>query len=154
MYSGATVCAACNRREAFYFRRYSGEKLCKKCFVNSIEQRVRATISKYKMLDFDDRIVVAVSGGKDSISLLHILTKLERNYAKASLIAVTVDEGIRGYRDEALKIAAENCEKLGVKHYVFSFKELFDFSLDEIVDLQKKKGDDKTTPCALCGVLR
>jgi len=122
--------------------------------MKSIEGKVRATVSKYHMLKFDDRIAVAVSGGKDSVSLLHILAKMKRKYSRSSLFAVTVDEGIRGYRDEALKIAAENCEKLGVKHYVFSFKELFDFSLDEIVDLQKKKGDDKTTPCALCGVLR
>ena len=154
MKTNASTCDVCRRREAFFFRPYSGEKLCRKCFAESIEGKVRATIAKYQMLNFDDKIAVAVSGGKDSVSLLRILAKIEQNYPKASLVAVTVDEGIKGYRDEALEISAENCEKLGVKHHVISFKELYGFTLDEIVKRLKQKGEDKLTPCAYCGVLR
>jgi uncharacterized protein (TIGR00269 family) len=150
----AVVCSICKRREPFFYRRYSGEKLCKKCFTQSIEAKVKATIAKYGMLEFDDRIVVAVSGGKDSVSLLHILAKMERNYPKASLVAVTVDEGIRGYRDEALKIAVENCKKLGIEHHIISFKELYGHRLDEMVKKLKEKGDSELTPCAYCGVMR
>jgi uncharacterized protein (TIGR00269 family) len=154
MKTNASTCDVCRRREAFFFRPYSGEKLCRKCFAETIEGKVRATIAKYQMLNFDDKIAVAVSGGKDSVSLLRILAKIEQNYPKASLVAVTVDEGIKGYRDEALEIAAENCEKLGVKHHVISFKELYGFTLDEIVKRLKHKGEDGLTPCAYCGVLR
>jgi uncharacterized protein (TIGR00269 family) len=150
----AAKCTVCKRNEAFFYRLYSGEKLCRKCFAESIEAKVKATIAKYGMLEFDDKIAVAVSGGKDSVSLLHILTKIERNYPKASLVAVTVDEGIKGYRDEALKIAAENCKKLGVEHYVVSFKDLYGYRLDEIVEKLKEKGDVGLTPCAYCGVMR
>lgn len=150
----ATVCTVCKRNEAFFFRQYSGEKLCKKCFTKSIEEKVRATIAKYQMFKFDDRIAVAVSGGKDSVSLLHVLAKIERDYPKASLVAITVDEGIKGYRDEALQIAAENCKKFGVEHYVTSFKELYGCTLDEIVERLKKKKGDGLTPCAYCGVMR
>jgi uncharacterized protein (TIGR00269 family) len=152
--NGAKACSACKRREAFFFRPYSGERLCKKCFTESIEAKVRATIAKYKMFSFDDRIAVAVSGGKDSISLLHVLAKMERHHAEASLVAVTVDEGIKGYRDEALEIAAANCKKLGIKHHVVSFKELYGFTLDDIVARTTLKGGRELTPCAYCGVLR
>jgi uncharacterized protein (TIGR00269 family) len=148
------MCTVCKRREAFFFRPYSGEKLCRKCFAKSVEEKVRATIAKYKMLEFDDRIAVAVSGGKDSVSLLRILAKMERDYPKTSLVAVTVDEGIKGYRDEALKIAAENCQKLGIEHHMVSFKELYGYRLDEIVKSLKQKGDSRLSPCAYCGVLR
>ena len=151
---GGELCNICKRKEAFFFRPYSGERLCKSCFVKSIENKVRATIAKYGMFEFDDRIAVAVSGGKDSVSLLHILSKIERGYPKASLVAVSVDEGIAGYRDEALKIAVENCEKLGVEHRIISFKELYGFTLDEIVEKLKSKGENELTPCAYCGVLR
>ncbi|MDH5793489.1 MAG: TIGR00269 family protein [Candidatus Bathyarchaeota archaeon] len=154
MNANTAVCTVCKRREAFFFRPYSGEKLCRKCFAESIEEKVRGTIVKYGMFEFDDKIAVAVSGGKDSVSLLHILAKIERDYPKASLMAITVDEGIRGYRDEALKIAAENCKKLGIEHHMVSFKELYGYRLDEIVKSLKQKGDSGLTPCAYCGVLR
>jgi len=106
------------------------------------------------MLKFDDRIAVAVSGGKDSISLLHILSKSEKEYSRTSLVAITVDEGIRGYRDEALEIAAENCKKLGIEHEIITFKELYGYTLDEIMKKRSIKNLNIETPCAYCGVLR
>ena len=152
--AAAAVCTLCKHREAFFFRPYSGERLCKKCFAESIEAKVRASIAKYGMLNFKDRIAVAVSGGKDSLSLLNVLVKMERVRPKASLVAVTVDEGIKGYRDEALEIAAANCKKLGINHHVVSFKELFGFTLDEIVARARLRGGTELTACAYCGVLR
>jgi len=150
----ATVCSLCKSREAFFFRPYSGEKLCQECFVDSIETKVKATVSKYRMFNFDDRIAVAVSGGKDSISLLHILAKIERQHPEASLVAVTVDEGIKGYRDEALQIAESNCKKLGIEHHMVSFKKLFSISLDQLIKKAQCKGKRELTACAYCGVLR
>jgi len=148
------ICTICKRREAFFSRPYSGEKLCKRCFVMSVENRVRASITKYNMLEHDHRVAVAVSGGKDSLSLLQILVRIERNYPKASVVAVSVDEGIKGYRDKALEIAAENCEKLGVEHSTVSFMELYGYTQDEIVKRLKRKDKTGLTPCAYCGVLR
>jgi len=138
-------------------RSYSGERLCGKCFTRSIENKVRATIARYEMFKPSDNIMVAVSGGKDSVALLHILAKIEREFPKARLCAVTVDEGIRGYRDEALKFAAENCRKLGVKHVVTSFRHLFDVELDELVTRLRefsRQNLEGLSPCAYCGVLR
>jgi len=150
------TCTFCKRHDAVYLRPYSGEKLCAKCFIGSIEDKVRATIAVYKMLLHNDKIMVAVSGGKDSVTLLHILAKIEKEFPKASLCAVTVDEGIRGYRDEALKFAVKNCRKLGVEHVVTSFKDLFGVKLDELVKLIQEKTLVKSglSPCAYCGVLR
>jgi uncharacterized protein (TIGR00269 family) len=106
------------------------------------------------MFKFDDKVAVAVSGGKDSLSLLHILSRLERSRPKASLVAVTVDEGIKGYRDEAMEIAAAECKKLGIPHYVVSFKELYGLTLDEIVTQKRERSETGLTACAYCGVLR
>lgn len=147
------LCTLCGRGESVYMRPYSGESLCARCFIKSIEDKTQATISKYGMLEFNDRIAVAVSGGKDSVTLLHILAKIEREFPKSRLFAVTVDEGIKGYRDEAVKIAKENCRKLNVEHLMVSFKELYGYELDEIVKITREKVS-RLTPCAYCGVLR
>ena len=135
-------------------RPYSGERLCKRCFRKSIEEKVRATISKYDMLKPDDHIMVAVSGGKDSVTLLHILARIERAFPRATLCAATVDEGIRGYRDEALKVAAKNCQKLGIEHIVASFQDMYGYKLDELVGMIRGRGERGLAPCAYCGVLR
>ena len=148
------LCSACKTREAFFHRQYSGETLCKRCFTQSIEAKVRATITRYHMVNFNDHLAVAVSGGKDSLSLLHILAKMRSFRPKTSLIAITVDEGIKGYRDEALEIAASNCKKLEIAHHVVSFKELYGFTLDEIIERARSKGETELTACSYCGVLR
>ncbi len=148
------LCTFCRRKEAVYSRPYSGETLCKRCFCESIEDKVRATISEYEMLQPNDKIMVAVSGGKDSVTLLHILTQIEKNFPQASLSAVTIDEGIKGYRDEALKTAIENCQKLGIPYTIASFKETYGYTLDEIVDISQQKEEKGLTPCSFCGVVR
>ena len=146
MYS--VLCSFCSTT-AFYRREYEGVNLCKRCFKRSIEDKVRFTVSKYKMFSPKDHIAVAVSGGKDSQALLQILNKLKIRFPLSKLTAVTIDEGIRGYREEALSLAGAFSESLKIEHKIFSFKELFQVTLDEIVQRQSKM-----SPCSYCGVLR
>ncbi|MFA5364558.1 MAG: TIGR00269 family protein [Candidatus Bathyarchaeia archaeon] len=149
-----TICTLCKKRDAIFYRNYSGENLCGRCFCSSIEDKVRKTIAKYEMLKHNDNIMVGVSGGKDSLTMLHILAKLEKGFPGVKLVAGTVDEGIHNYRDEALKIAEAHCQKLGVEHVLGSFKDMFGYTLDEIVALIRKQGKTGLTPCSYCGVLR
>ncbi len=149
-----TNCTLCKRYDAIFTRLYSGESLCRNCLLKSIEARVRTTIAKYEMLEKNDRIMVAISGGKDSVTLLHILTKIERDYPQANILAVTIDEGIDGYRDDAIKIAEENCSKFGIEHITASFKEKYDYKLDEIAEILKHRKEKGLAPCSYCGVLR
>jgi len=112
---------------------------------------VEKTIARFKMFEHDSRIAVAISGGKDSLNLLRILNDLETSYPRAELVAVSIDEGIKGYRDEALGFVEEACNRLSVESLILSFKQLFGFTLDEIVE--GTKGGD-LSPCSYCGVLR
>jgi len=101
------------------------------------------------MLEYNDHIAVALSGGKDSLTLLHLLVKLEARFPRTDLTAVCVDEGIDGYRDEALRLANNACTELGVKQLVVSYRELFGTTTDQIAHAKLSQ-----TPCASCGVLR
>lgn len=101
------------------------------------------------MFDHDSRIALGVSGGKDSLGLLHILSDVEEKYPRAGLIAVSVDEGISGYRDEALEIAKEACRLLGVEHRILSFEDLFGITMDDVSSEPRE-----LSPCSYCGVLR
>jgi len=134
-------------------RRYSGERLCRACFLETFERRVYRTITKYDMLREDDRIAVALSGGKDSLSLLKVLAKIERRFPRAELVAVTVDEGIGGYREEALDYARRACEELGIEQVVVSFDELYGLSMDEVVR-DGYLDELGLGPCTVCGVMR
>jgi uncharacterized protein (TIGR00269 family) len=98
----------------------------------------------------DDHIAVAVSGGKDSVTMLMILKKLSSRFPRTKITAVTVDEGIAGYREEAVDLAAEYCSKLGVAHEIVSFKEIYGRGLDEF--LRGKR--ERLTACSYCGVFR
>jgi uncharacterized protein (TIGR00269 family) len=142
-------CDLCKKREAFYRRIHEGIALCELCFKNNIEKKVKRTISKYRMFEPNDHIAVALSGGKDSLTLLTILNKLEKKFPHSKITAITIDEGIKGYRNEAIELAEEYCSLMDIDHLIISFKELFGFELDEIV-----KAGGKLSPCAYCGVLR
>ena len=133
-----------------YTRKYSGEKLCSNCFSNSILRKTAKTISKYKMIQNDELVAVAVSGGKDSLALLKIMNEMAANH-NFRIKAITIDEGIPGYRNEALDIVENFCRELNVDFKVYSYKELFELSLDEALELRE---NEKTSSCSICGTLR
>jgi cytoplasmic tRNA 2-thiolation protein 1 len=135
---------------AVYSRKYSGENLCSSCFSNTVLQKTARTISKHKMIQNGDVVGVAVSGGKDSLSLLHVLNKMSLSH-NFRLKAITVDEGIAGYRDEALSIVNGFCTKLGIKHSVYSYEKLFDTTLEQALE---RRDNDRISSCSICGVLR
>ncbi len=142
----------CDRCDDFvvYSRKYSGENLCSGCFSKSIVNKTAKTISKYNMIRSGDTVGVAVSGGKDSLSLLEILKKisLEHNFR---VKAITIDEGIPGYRDEALKIIEDFSKKIGVEYKVYPYDLLFGTTLEQALDL---RGESKISSCSICGILR
>ena len=102
------------------------------------------------MIQNGDFVGVAVSGGKDSLSLLHVLKKISESH-NFKMIAITVDEGIPGYRNEALEIVRNFCNSLGVEQRSYAYKDLFDLILEESLELRE---NEKTTSCSICGVLR
>ncbi|MGQ4833249.1 MAG: TIGR00269 family protein [Candidatus Asgardarchaeia archaeon] len=146
-------CSKCDK-PAVVVPREINIPLCKDHFIEYIERQVVKAVRKHKMFKYDDYIGVAYSGGKDSTVLLYILSKIERKFPHSNLIALIVDEGIHGYRDSALKIAIENAKKFGVDYEIITFKELYGFTLDEIIKIASQKLSKRLSACTYCGVLR
>lgn len=141
-------CSKCGNPQVIYKREQSGQLLCKECFIESIEKKAIKTVKKEKLLDKGDKVLVALSGGKDSVTTLEILDSFRQRHI-IDICAVTVDEGIANYRQDGVDIAVRHAERLGIEHKVVSLKEEYGITLDEIMQKENHKGS-----CTYCGVFR
>lgn len=139
-------CSSCDR-QAIITRKQAGVSLCSKHFIDYFERTVYETIASTRMIKEHDRIAVAVSGGKDSTALLFSLHKILTG-RDVKMVAITVDEGIRGYRDDTIRAARDIAGKLNVEHHIVSFREEYGCSLDQMVV------GKNVAPCTFCGVFR
>ena len=138
------VCSICGGR-AIFLHRETGDHMCRVHLVQSVEERVLARMQRSGYLP--ETIGVAFSGGKDSTALLAALVTL-KDKIPSRLVALTVDEGIGGYREDTIRHAEWVCQKLGVEHHIISFSELFGKSLDQLMENPEHKA------CTICGILR
>src|SRR3989338_8079362 len=126
----------------------SGERLCKSHFTDYFESKVFKTIRQFELVGKEENLGVALSGGKDSLTTLHILNKLSKQNPKIRINAIAIDEGISGYRDKTLKTALDFCNKNNIQLHIFSYKDEFGLTLDEMLKILNVK------PCTICGVFR
>ncbi|MFW5745991.1 MAG: TIGR00269 family protein [Nanoarchaeota archaeon] len=120
------------------------EGICKMHFLEHVCTTVENTIKKYSLFTKGDRILVAISGGKDSQVLLAILHRL--GYDPDALL---VDEGICGYREHTVKDTKELCATLSIPLRIVTFQEEMGDSLDSILKKRRKRN-----PCTICGAYR
>lgn len=107
-----------------------------------ILSHMRKAIEEYKMIEEGDKIAICLSGGKDSITMLHAFKSLQKFYPKNfEIIAISIDPGFEFFDTEFLKSICDNLEiplyieKSNAKEIVF--------------DIRKEKN-----PCSLCANLR
>lgn len=141
-------CSKC-RKPSVYHARYSGQHLCRDHFLRFYEKRARKELRRQGPYPAGSVLAVALSGGKDSVAVLHLVHEAFRNNPTVHVVAVSVDEGIRGYRAPSLEVAADHCRELGVEHRVLSYAELEGWTMDEVV--KAKTGGQA---CTYCGPMR
>jgi uncharacterized protein (TIGR00269 family) len=107
---------------------------CRDCFINYFESEFKKGAGNL----CGKSICVAVSGGKDSLTTLYLIKKF---YPKNKVLALLINEGIKGYREHTIKSLKKYVKEWGVPYKIVNFKK----ELDNI------KG---ARPCSVCGVLR
>ena len=130
-------CTKCNKRAVF-----GPPGLCERHFTQGLEKRAHSTIKRFRLLGRQDRILVATSGGKDSLTCLHILSKAYQ------VEALAIDEGIKGYREHTLKALQDYCSAAGIKLHVIRAKAELGTDVDGMVKSLK------LGPCHMCGAVR
>jgi uncharacterized protein (TIGR00269 family) len=106
------------------------------------------------MIEPGDKIMLALSGGKDSITLTDIMGRFSKKMDNVRLFAVTIDEGVETkeglYRSEAINFAHNVTEKYSIPYRVYTYKQLFGADLSKYVDAKAYSG----SACSVCGVFR
>lgn len=104
--------------------------------------KTRQVIDEYQLIDDGDHIAVGISGGKDSLTLLYVLSHLRKFYPKKfELTAITVDLGLGNQDFSTIK---ELCKQLDVNYHIES-TQIFDIVFHE---------RQESNPCALCAKMR
>ena len=111
-----------------------------------LEKQVAQIIKKYKLLNKKEKIVVALSGGKDSTSVIYILHKL--GYKVEGLF---IDLHVGCWSEESLKSVVGLCRRLGIGLRVFDLKKELNLDMNKIQKIAKKKN---VSGCYVCGVLK
>ncbi|KAM0677658.1 cytosolic thiouridylase subunit Ctu1 [Binucleata daphniae] len=143
-------CYNCKTNKAILIRPKNMSKLCKNCFILEFENDVHETITENKLFEPNENVAVAISGGKDSTVLAYVLNLLNiRHNYNINLFLLSVDEGIKNYRDFSLETVQQNKDDLDLPLKIVSYKSYFDLSMDEIVQKIGRKSN-----CTYCGVFR
>ena len=110
--------------------------------MQKILSHMRKAIEEYKMIEEGDKIAICLSGGKDSITMLHAFKALQRFYPKHfDIIAISIDPGFEFFDTEFLR---KICSDLEIPLFIekSNAKEI-------VFDIRREKN-----PCSLCANLR
>ncbi|KAI9151668.1 Cytoplasmic tRNA 2-thiolation 1 [Paramyrothecium foliicola] len=125
-------------------------KLCRDCFLGVFEDEVHHTITSSKLFFRGERVAIGASGGKDSTVLASVLKTLnERHDYGLDLVLLSIDEGIKGYRDDSLETVKRNAAQYEMPLKIVGYDQLYGWTMDQVVDTIGKKGN-----CTYCGVFR
>ncbi|KAI4243080.1 MAG: hypothetical protein L6R40_003630 [Gallowayella cf. fulva] len=145
-----TPCALCTSSRALIIRPKNHQKLCRPCFLTLFETEIHNTITANSLFRPGERIAIGASGGKDSTVLASVLKTLnDRYHYGLDLLLLSIDEGIKGYRDDSLETVKRNAVQYDMPLSIVGYDELYGWTMDQIVSQVGKKGN-----CTYCGVFR
>jgi uncharacterized protein (TIGR00269 family) len=141
-------CRKCGAKAAINMRHHK-LALCKEHYLEWVPEQTERFIQKYGMFTREQRVLVAVSGGKDSLSLWDILARLGYQ-ADGLYIGLGIDGGIR-YSDESRRLAEKFAQAHHLRLHVVDIPHEYDETIPEIA-ARTTRGRGK--PCSVCGLAK
>lgn len=141
-------CKKCGEKASVNMRQHR-MALCSEHFLEWIPEQTERFIKKYNMFVRNEKILVAVSGGKDSLSLWDILVRLGYN-ADGLYLGLGIDGGI-GYSDESHRLTDEFAKNNNLKLHVVDIEKEYGHSIPVLSEVSHR-GHGK--PCAVCGLTK
>jgi len=140
------LCKICKKEKALVEIPSQKIKVCKICYNNFFENRVKKTIEKYKMIKQQDKVGVFLSGGKDSSTLLFVLKKL---YPDINLQAIFINLGIGYYSEKIEDLVKSFCKSLEVPLFIYNLPEREGYRIDDFIFTYFKN-----KICSACGAIK
>jgi len=137
-------CKKCGETAALNMRQHK-LALCQEHFLEWLPEQTQRFIEKYKMFTREDKILVAVSGGKDSLSLWDILHRLGYQ-ADGLYIGLGIEQD---YSDESRRLSEEFAAARGLKLNVVEIESTYGATIPELAEISNR-GHGK--PCSVCGL--
>jgi len=141
-------CKKCGGKASVNMRQHR-LALCKEHFLEWVPEQTERFIKKYEMFSRDDRILVAVSGGKDSLSLWDILKRLGYQ-ADGLYLGLGIDGGI-GYSAESYRLTRSFAEGHGLVLHTVDVEQEYGQTIPMMAE-RSHRGYGK--PCAVCGLAK
>lgn len=134
-------CDKCSAAAVIY-QKYSGMHLCAAHLQEDANRKIRGSLRESGIFAHGTKLAIAMNGNVDSAVLICVLKGLFANRRDIDLIAIMIDEGIAGFRPQALEDAVSLANELRVPFAVKRFEEAFGFTIDEL--------HDNAEACSIC----
>lgn len=141
-------CRKCGQKASVNMRHHK-LALCKEHYLEWVPEQTERFIKKYEMFTHDEKILVAVSGGKDSLSLWDILTRLGYQ-ADGLYIGLGIDGGI-GYSSESQRLTEKFAASHGLKLHVVDVQKEYGQPIPVLAEITNR---GKGKPCSVCGLTK
>jgi tRNA-5-methyluridine54 2-sulfurtransferase len=135
-------CRSCGKQATIRLPQYN-TALCSEDFTAFFEKRVSGTIRKYGLISDQDKTLIAVSGGKDSLALWQLANRL--GYGADG---IHIHLGIDSYSETSFDKTKAMAERLGRRLYYFSLPETFRIGVKDLARTTRRP------PCSLCGMVK
>ncbi len=141
-------CRKCGQKAAVHMRQHR-LALCKEHYLEWLPEQTERFIAKYRMFGHEEKILVAVSGGKDSLSLWDLLVRLGYQ-ADGLYLGLGIEGGI-GYSDASHHFARKFAAEHDLTLHVVDIEQEYGQSIPLLAGISRR-GLGK--PCAVCGLAK